>query len=504
MFLLQIIFAILLSAGLALCEVPPPYPPRGFRPSPPFNLPIRQPQTTYGVPDAVPSKLSQPSPQIQYGVPNQQGPNSGPNLTPNFNSKQTIPDTSYGAPLTSSPYRTIISESQTANRATNQGAARPSNLTPNISLKQTVPSTSYGVPVTSSPYRTIVSEPQVAYGAPSSQSRPNTQYDVPDARNVETLEQIRQLNLLLQLSQSSKSNQQNQAGISLAQSQNSNRNIGIPSQQYLPTNQASNFGGNLQSQTSQQNQAGINLAQSQNSNGNIGIPSQQYLPTNEDFNFGGNSQSRNIGQPAQEYSPVRESTNFRNGFNLPQSNTQAPFDVRVPNLNLQKLSQQYLPVKEASNFEKGGEFPQPVVPLFNTAGNAQNNAADFGQQQLANINPNIALAPQNRKPLTSYDAPLQSNVEIKQLNVRRLPNSNKVQTPIRQNPPQPVQPVQQSRDFGDSSIQGASREQIDDRYLPPTTTASTIQRPVNRPTSLPKDNSDEDGVSVNVNKSKFF
>ncbi|XP_018569387.1 uncharacterized protein LOC108909505 [Anoplophora glabripennis] len=468
---MKVFISILLSLGLALCEVPPPYPPRGFRPSPPFNLPIRQPQTSYGVPQAVPSKISQAAPQIQYGVPNQQGSSSTPILTPNFNSKQTVPSTSYGVPVTTSPYRTIISESQGANSALNQQGLRPlPNLTPNFNSKQVIPSNSYGAPATSSPYRTIVNQPQLTQDAPSSQNRLNNQYGVPDARNVETLEQLKQLNLLLQLSQSSNADQQRQADINLAQFQNSNRNVGIPNQQYLPVREAADFRGNLQPQNSQQN----------------------------------------IG-PNQGYLPAQEPTNFRNGFDVPQSNNQDPLEVRIPNPNLQKLSQQYLPVKEASNFDKGVQFPQAVIPqrqnvqpninydqplnnpqLFNRAESSQNN-----QPQLSGINPNIALASQNpNRNINSYEAPLQSNVDIQQLNVRRLQNSNNVQSSIRQNAARPIQPVQQNREFDDSNIQGASREQVDEKYLPPTTTARTVLRPDSGSAVLPQNNPDEDEQST--------
>ncbi|KAJ8922204.1 hypothetical protein NQ315_004141 [Exocentrus adspersus] len=213
------------------------------------------------------------------------------------------------------------------------GAVRPSSdLTPNFNSKQKIPSTSYGVPVTATPYRTI-NEPQLAH---NQNNRPSSQYGAvnTDETNIETLEQIKQLNLLLQLSQSGKSNRNNP---NLFQNQESSKNVVIPSQQYLPVKEPTNFRKGFDLSSNQGGSYDVGLS---NRNGNQ-QPSDHYLPANQVSNS-------NFPQiPAQNRNtntalPGSQNINPNlNGFNSPAQNIEIErLNVRrLPNLNSNEQNQ---------------------------------------------------------------------------------------------------------------------------------------------------------------------
>ncbi|CAH1989375.1 unnamed protein product [Acanthoscelides obtectus] len=164
---------LLSTIHLVLCEVPPPYPRRGFRPHQPLLLPLLShsfiaPSQKYSSGRVVnggssfrpsdqqhsydlPNKLKN-QPQSTYGPPNYQRPPSTSYGVPN--KIQSQPQVIYGLPGV---------------------AQRPSHSQPQTTYgppnaPQKVPSQAYGLP----------SQPQTAYGPPRHQSVPSQTYVSPN------------------------------------------------------------------------------------------------------------------------------------------------------------------------------------------------------------------------------------------------------------------------------------------------------------------------------------
>ncbi|KAG5886225.1 hypothetical protein JTB14_029826 [Gonioctena quinquepunctata] len=456
---MKLIISILLTLGVVSCEVPPPYPTRGFRPSQPFFLPIRnQPQTVYG-----PPPQNRPvAPQIQYGVPN---------------TKDVEPVDILVRPLLSpSKFSSNFPQRYNPPQYQGQSEAYPQNnvkivkgqlqVSYGVPSKQELPSVQYGAPQSTPPSRYQISkptagnnfqnpnsilpvntQPQLTYGPPKQITEPQTQYGPPNTRDIETFErsQIQKIQDL---------------------------NNQPPTVQYLPVREAGDF------KLSERN-----------------VNSEQRLPVRGSLNF-----RNERPQLSEQYLPVKDATAFKNSFEssqnnggdsgIPQTNYLQPqldnprmvtfldnFDVtpyQVPSGNSRSRSFQ---ANEPSTTKLGAKSDNPnQVNNYSTERNVGFNG---GQSQYPHVRPG------------SNNIDIQQ-VEVKAWNSGGDGNNNNFG-------PSVVKP----RNYDNvGTPRGIVGDSVTDIYLPVTSTPNPVLRrpsqpgPTPRPTQIPVEDEEEDTESA--------
>ncbi|XP_072386622.1 uncharacterized protein [Diabrotica undecimpunctata] len=397
---MKILLFIILGISGILCEVPPPYPSRGFRPSPQLSLP----QRTYGVPNVQPAKQL----STKYGPP----PSNAEPLDPAY--RNNLPPIKL---TQDSRYRTIP-DSVWFNKGNLAQRPLPTRYgVPDIDVQnnvQSVPQTIYGVPKqvdNSAQFGPFLAQPQRNYGAPDRA--------VVDAA---TLEEVRELKQLLQKIEAQRIIQQNIAQYLAPQvsRQPDNRFVqNLPTQnnakfrssltdQYLPIKEPENFrkfvspttGFNVQ-------QEGRNLDQNPSNQNNVntafvrgdqGNPAGKYIPPTQNLPNQGNQENADPSSVSPNF--AKNPTNSWNNLDLPnpgdaQSNNNFPNSVPFPNPN---IDVQKVEVTQFGNRDNNGRVRPTTRP--------QNNNGNGNDDQVNNryIPPTIE-SPVQRNPTPTTQRP---------------------------------------------------------------------------------------------------
>nr|XP_023023127.1 uncharacterized protein LOC111511340 [Leptinotarsa decemlineata] len=399
---MKILLNILLTLSVVLCEVPPPYPARGFRPSPQFFIPPpSQPQTQYGPPlDVNPVKvIVRPHNLAQRQRPQSQAEldflnnlrivNNQLEVTYGVPSKQELPSSQYGPPYNNKQVSNPAGNKFQNNIAANQPQviygppnrieqSRPtdnrfqSNIVANQPqvtygapnrVEQSQPQVTYGPPnrieqprPTDNRFQSSIvpNQPQVTYGAPNrEQSQPQVTYGPPNK-----IEQPRPTDNRFQSNIVPNQPQVTYGAPNRVEQSQPQVTYGPPNRIEQPRPTDNRFQSNLVANQPQITYGAPNRIEEPQSQ--YGIPDSKDIETFErtrqvETQLQKINELNNI--PAIQYLPVREATSFKTS-NLNENSAQH-LPVR-PSTDFRnevlKPSQQYLPIKAATNF--GNSFQQ--------------------------------------------------------------------------------------------------------------------------------------------------
>ncbi|XP_076264846.1 uncharacterized protein LOC143199016 [Rhynchophorus ferrugineus] len=417
---MKALIAVLIGCTIVFAELPPPYPHRGFRPSPQFG-PSRTPHVFYGAPQKInvldvniPSKLT--IDQLIRITEHLQHSRGKMNKPQPFNTYLPPPRQTFG------PTKQQIRPGSILPPQISYGA--PNNQQQNQNFR---PSQVYGAPPN-------IGNQQNSFQAPAGQKLPNLSPPVGFANQQTPPSSSYGAPLIPETSNFDESSQSN---ISPGQLRPPSTSYGTPFTQQLPaSSQSNNFATNTQ--------GGANSDSFKPPSSSYGVPftQQSSNPSSSNSFTNSNSQTTNFDgsqSPLSSYgTPLRESQSSRGqASSFPGSNLQTPpaTSYGVPDIR---------------NLETFGDFRDNFQ---NRDTLQQNILRDLAKQHLPSKNP-VGFRSQDNTNFVSQDyLPAKEDGGP----------SSRPQTPVTASESRPTQGNVQPTDVGEN-------------YLPPITT--TTAKPV--------------------------